>query len=53
MKRQDIADYLGTTIETVSRSLTHMRNQGWIELPTTKVVVFKDVEALEDLALGM
>ena len=34
MSRQDIADYLGLTIETVSRTLTHLENAAAIELPT-------------------
>lgn len=50
MRRADIADYLGTTVETLARNLTRMRKAGWIELPTSQTVVFKDLEAIEDLA---
>lgn len=36
MSRQDIADYLGLTIETVSRTLTQFDETGMIELETTR-----------------
>lgn len=36
MSRQDIADYLGLTIETVSRTLTQFDEIGLIELETTR-----------------
>lgn len=36
MSRQDIADYLGLTIETVSRTLTHLENTDAIELPSSR-----------------
>jgi CRP/FNR family nitrogen fixation transcriptional regulator len=38
MSRLDIADYLGLTIETVSRTLTHLENAATIELPSTRRV---------------
>jgi CRP/FNR family transcriptional regulator, nitrogen fixation regulation protein len=46
MSRQDIADYLGLTIETVSRTLSHLERDGTIELPTARRVVLKDRAAL-------
>jgi CRP-like cAMP-binding protein len=36
MSRQDIADYLGLTIETVSRTLTQLESSDAIELPTCR-----------------
>ena len=41
MSRQDIADYLGLTIETVSRTLTMLENEGAIELPTSRCIVLR------------
>jgi CRP/FNR family nitrogen fixation transcriptional regulator len=49
MSRQDIADYLGLTIETVSRTLSQMERDGLIALPTTRRVVLKSRRALRDL----
>ena len=49
MSRQDIADYLGLTIETVSRTLTQLQAQRLIALSTCRKVRFLDREALEDL----
>jgi CRP-like cAMP-binding protein len=36
MSRQDIADYLGLTIETVSRTLSSLEDSAAIELPTSR-----------------
>lgn len=41
MSRQDIADYLGLTIETVSRSLTDLARQGTIKMPRPRSVILK------------
>ena len=38
MSRQDIADYLGLTIETVSRTFTQLEQNGVISLPTARRV---------------
>ena len=50
MNRGDIADYLGLTVETVSRSFTRLKQQGLIELPESSRVILKDIEALQALA---
>lgn len=47
MSRTDIADYLGLTIETVSRSLTQLERDGVIALPTCRRVVLKRRAALQ------
>jgi CRP/FNR family nitrogen fixation transcriptional regulator len=49
MPCRDVADYLGLTIETVSRTLTDLRSAGAIELPRAQRVVFQDRAALERL----
>lgn len=52
MSRSDIADYLGLTIETVSRVFTRFKKEGLIELPTTARVRIKDHETLVQLSEG-
>jgi len=49
MSRQDIADYLGLTIETVSRTLTLLEGMAAIELPSSRRIVLKNREALRRL----
>ena len=51
MSRQDIADYLGMTIETVSRTLSHLEREGTIGLPTARRVMLKDQRALRTLTI--
>jgi CRP/FNR family transcriptional regulator, nitrogen fixation regulation protein len=46
MSRQDIADYLGLTIETVSRTLTTLENAAAIELPSSRRIVLRNRSAL-------
>jgi len=47
MSRQDMADYLGLTIETVSRTLTQFQQDGLIALPAARKVLLRDRAALE------
>ena len=49
MSRQDIADYLGLTIETVSRTLSQLDRDGVIGLPSARRVVLKDRRSLRAL----
>ena len=47
--RQDIADYLGLTIETVSRTLTILENSAAIALPSSRRIVLCNRAALRRL----
>jgi CRP/FNR family transcriptional regulator, nitrogen fixation regulation protein len=49
MTRQDIADYLGLTIETVSRTLSQLERDSMIELCTARQIHFKNPAALRAL----
>ncbi len=50
--RSDIADFLGLTIETVSRQLTHLRKSGVITIQKNRRVTIGDLAALETAAGG-
>jgi len=49
MSRQDIADYLGLTIETVSRTFTQFVQSGLIVLETSRRIQFHNRAALNRL----
>jgi CRP/FNR family nitrogen fixation transcriptional regulator len=49
MSRQDVADYLGLTIETVSRTLTQLEHAGVISLPTSRRIVLRNRAILKRL----
>jgi CRP/FNR family transcriptional regulator len=49
MTRADIADFLGLTIETVSRTFTKLKMLGFIELPQASHVHILDIDALKGL----
>jgi len=53
MTRTDIADYLGLTIETVSRSLTQLKTQRVIQIPAPSQVVILRRDALEAMTDGV
>jgi CRP-like cAMP-binding protein len=52
MTRTDIGDFLGLTIETVSRTFTKLRQLGLIELPTSNHVRLLGIQQLACLADG-
>jgi CRP/FNR family nitrogen fixation transcriptional regulator len=49
MSRQDIADYLGLTIETVSRTLTHLEKTAAIGVPSSRRILLRNRSALNRL----
>lgn len=50
MAKREIASYLGTTPETLSRRLSALAAAGIIELHGQREVTIQDIEALEDVA---
>jgi len=52
MSRADIADYLGLTIETVSRTFTQLKRDGVIGLPDSGHVLLLDGWRLKETAEG-
>jgi CRP-like cAMP-binding protein len=49
MSRQDIADYLGLTIETVSRTLRHLESASTIQFSSSRRIVLRNRSALARL----
>jgi CRP/FNR family nitrogen fixation transcriptional regulator len=50
MCRQDIADYLGLAVETVSRTITQFEAMGLIKVPLARQFVLRDLDALQRMA---
>mgnify|MGYP001185905749 CR=1 FL=1 len=50
MTRSDIADFLGLTLETVSRAFSRIKSLGVIRLPSAQEVEIRDIERLKALA---
>lgn len=48
LKRADIADFLGLTIETVSRQLTKMRKSGIISIENNRLISVPSLQRLRD-----
>jgi CRP/FNR family transcriptional regulator, nitrogen fixation regulation protein len=51
MSRQDIADFLGLTIETVSRTITQFEQEALIGIASTRRIVIRDRAALTAVAV--
>ena len=51
MSRRDIADYLGLTLETVSRALSYLRERGVLEFSeiSQREIVLQDRQQLQTL----
>jgi CRP/FNR family transcriptional regulator len=52
MSRTDIADFLGLTTETVSRTFTRLRQSKIVALEGNGMVRLMDIDALDDLIAG-
>jgi CRP/FNR family transcriptional regulator/CRP/FNR family nitrogen fixation transcriptional regulator len=50
MTRADIADFLGLTIETVSRTITQLRNSGIISMHTAHSITVRDADRLAEVS---
>jgi CRP/FNR family nitrogen fixation transcriptional regulator len=50
VSRYDIADYLALSVETVSRSLTELKERGLISFSTTRSMKIVDRKSLEDIS---
>lgn len=50
MTRQDIADYLGLTIETVSREISKLKSSNIIKVLSSKQVFINDIDKLSSLS---
>ena len=52
MGRQDIADHLGLTIETICRAIAALKSDGIIAVPNSHQLILKDTGALRALSEG-
>jgi len=52
MSRRDIADYLGLTLETVSRVITHFIRQGVVSTDGRKTIMVRGRDQLADVVEG-
>ncbi|MFW0778365.1 MAG: Crp/Fnr family transcriptional regulator [Rickettsiales bacterium] len=50
MTRVDTADYLGLTVETVSRSVSKLKHDGLIDIDKDHVITILDLDAIQELA---
>jgi CRP/FNR family transcriptional regulator, nitrogen fixation regulation protein len=52
MGRQDIADHLGLTIETICRTIRDLKNDGTVSVPSIHQLVLADMRTLRTLAIS-
>jgi CRP/FNR family transcriptional regulator len=52
LTRAEIGDFLGLTIETVSRQMTRLKSQGFIKLDGLRTIIVPDMDRLQELAEG-
>ncbi len=52
LPRADMADHIGTSLETVCRALAEFKARQLIELPTRKTIRFLDLKGLSRVAAG-
>jgi CRP/FNR family transcriptional regulator len=52
LRRQELADVLGLTIETISRQLRKLKDGGVIAVPDRRTIVVENLPALEAIAAG-
>lgn len=50
LKRADIADFLGLTVETISRQLTHLRKRGIVEMVSSRSITIASIGRLRAAA---
>jgi CRP-like cAMP-binding protein len=51
MTRQDIADYLGLTVETVSRGLAQLKRDGMVQFVSARQLKLLDLPTLRAINL--
>lgn len=50
LTREDMANYIGVTRETISRKLNSMQEEGILELLGNRTIIIKDLEYLEEIS---
>jgi CRP/FNR family transcriptional regulator, anaerobic regulatory protein len=49
LSREEMANYIGITRETISRKLTSLQDEGIVELVGNKKIIIKDIETLRNM----
>lgn len=50
LSRSEIADFLGLTIETVSRQFTRLKNDRYIAIEGARTIIVQDIQRLRDIS---